>query len=327
MADTARKEHYIGSVRFFRHLFLLVLILMILVPTVLSIVFGVQAVSQRKATQALTGQLDSLQAQLQQQAAQYQAALDTAAPSPVQLPEEDELLPVAQEPDYTALYPDFYNLQPQPDSFVADSNVCYLTFDDGPSPNTDQVLRILEEEDVRATFFVVKADSVENRARLKAAADAGHTIGMHSASHDYHKIYSSVEAFLADYYELYTWIYEVTGKYPTVFRFPGGSINGYNRAIYHELIAEMTRRGFAYFDWNVSAEDAAATTRAAATIVRSCLDSIPKIERGIILLHDSTGKATTVAALPEVIQGYRDAGYTFAALSNEVKPIIFGYGE
>ena len=83
---------------------------------------------------------------------------------------------------------------------------------------------------------------------MKAVADAGHTVGVHSISHDYEKVYESVESYLADFNDTYNCIYEATGVKPRFFRFPGGSINNYNRFVYMQIIAEMTRRGFVYFD-------------------------------------------------------------------------------
>ena len=190
-----------------------------------------------------------------------------------------------------------------------DKKVCYLTFDDGPDRNnTARVLDVLKEYDVKATFFVVYKDYKEERALYKRIVEEGHTIGVHTASHNYNKIYSSVDAYLDDFSRCAEQIESVTGVKPEVFRFPGGSVNGYNSQIYREIIAEMTRRGYTYYDWNVSCGDAAAVYVSASKIVNNVLSSSNGIKRKIILMHDGTGHSTTADALPRVIEGLRKQG-------------------
>ena len=207
-----------------------------------------------------------------------------------------------------------------------DKKVCYLTFDDGPDRNnTARVLDVLKEYDVKATFFVVYKDYKEERALYKRIVEEGHTIGVHTASHNYNKIYSSVDAYLDDFSRCAEQIESVTGVKPEVFRFPGGSVNGYNSQIYREIIAEMTRRGYTYYDWNVSCGDAAAVHVSSSKIVNNVLSSSNGIKRKIILMHDGTGHSTTADALPRIIEGLRKQGYEMEAITKEVKPVCFGY--
>lgn len=265
--------------------------------------------------------LQEQQTQLEEQQAQLAQAQDTIdflshyPPDP----------PDGKVPGYTALYPDFY-VPRWTGERVAGGRVCCLTFDDGPSDNTDRILEILDQYGVKATFFVVgtSASSAAGQERLRQIAAAGHAIGMHSWSHSYGTVYASVESFLEEFNKLYEWIYQATGVYPTVFRFPGGSINGYNRGVYQEIIAEMTRRGFVYYDWNASAQDATVTPRDADLIAGDCLLGIGR-DLAVVLAHDSAARTTTVEALPAVIEGYQAAGYTFAALHPGVMPVTFGY--
>ena len=112
--------------------------------------------------------------------------------------------------------------------------------------------------------------------------------------------------------------------YPTVFRFPGGSINGYDRGVYQEIIAEMTRRGFVYYDWNAYAQDATVTARTASAIAADCLRGIGR-DLVVVLAHDSAARGTTVDALPAIIEGYQAAGYTFSALHPGVTQVTMGY--
>ena len=123
---------------------------------------------------------------------------------------------------------------------------------------------------------------------------------------------------------MYQQILEVTGTAPQIFRFPGGSINSYNGHIYLDIVAEMVRRGFVYFDWNAMTGDAVKKPPAPAVQVNNAL-SKAGAERVILLSHDSSKMVNTVAALPGIIEGYQTAGYTFAPLTPEVLPIVYAY--
>ena len=264
-------------------------------------------------------------AEQQKELEEQQTRLDRAQDTIDYLSQYSLVSPGGEAPGYTALFPDFY--APEWDGgTVSGGRVCCLTFDDGPSANTDRILEILDRYGVKATFFVVgnSASTAAGQERMRRIAAAGHTIAMHSWSHDDKKVYASVESFLEEYSRLYEWIYGVTGVYPAVFRFPGGSINGYDRGVYQEIIAEMTRRGFVYYDWNASAQDATQTPRPAPDIAADCLKGVGR-DLVVVLAHDSAARTTTADALPAVIEGYQAAGYTFSALHPGVMPVTMGY--
>ena len=223
---------------------------------------------------------------------------------------------------YQALYPDFY----APQTYSANSapnKTAYLTFDDGPSGNTDIILQTLQEENVKATFFVVGTDNADNLARMRRIVQEGHTIGMHSYSHSYKKIYASVEAFLKDMYQVFNLIKDTTGVTPTCFRFPGGSINSYNKAVYKDIKAEMIRRGFVPYDWNVSSGDASTTKYTPEQLTGYVLNGIGSKSRIIVLMHDSSSKENTAQAVRQIIIGIREKGFIFAPLDYQTKPILF----
>lgn len=273
------------------------------------------------ALTAAQGELSQTQDKLTQTQADLAQAQDTIDT----LREYSLAAPDGTVPEYTRLYPDFYAPAWEGES-VTGGRVCCLTFDDGPSANTDRVLEILDRYGVKGTFFVVgnSASTAAGQERMKKIVAAGHTIAMHSWSHDYKKLYASVDAFLDEFNSLYQYIHEVTGVYPSVYRFPGGSINGYDRGVYQEIIAEMTRRGFVYYDWNASAQDATVRPRPSADIAADCLRGVGR-ELVVVLCHDSGARGTTVDALPAVIQGYQNAGYTFSPLHPGVEQVTFGY--
>lgn len=225
---------------------------------------------------------------------------------------------------YQSLYPDMV-VDPLPVFTEQPEKTAYLTFDDGPSANTYTILDALKESGQKATFFIVAKNIPGHEDALKRMAAEGHTIAIHTYAHDYKAIYASVEDYLDDFNKAYTAIYEACGVKPTLFRFPGGSLNSYNRPIYQQLIAEMLRRGFVYYDWSVSSEDATGKDYTPAELTQFVMDGTAKVNKPIILMHDSGEKKNTAAAVPEIIRQLTAQGYTCAPLTGEVKPVTFGY--
>lgn len=224
--------------------------------------------------------------------------------------------------DYTQLYPDMYVKRPEKQ--ISPNKTIFLTFDDGPSARTGEVLDILKQKNVKATFFVVGNTSATGKDYMKRIVEEGHTIAPHTFTHNFKSIYSSVEAYLNDFNKIYTLIYETTGLKPTIFRFAGGSKNSFNKNNYREIIAEMTRRGFDYYDWNLSTGDA---VQKSLTPAEKCLSNVlnysAKYNNAVVLMHDAQPKTTTVQALPALIDGLRNQGFSFQKLSNEIYPVPY----
>ena len=200
--------------------------------------------------------------------------------------------------------------------------VCYLTFDDGPSDKTLEILDILYKYRVKATFFVIESGNIEY---VKKIYEAGHTIGLHTASHDYSVIYSGEEMFYRDITELSDKIYELIGIRPTLLRFPGGSSNtvsrNYCRGIMTRLVKTVGGRGYSYFDWNISSGDAENPTPSYTYIRNRVLTSAADKNSACVLMHDSADKASTVQALPEIIEGMLRMGYSIEPLKSDT----YGY--
>jgi len=297
---------YFGSVRFFKNMILLVVIVAIAVPASVAVVRG--------------GQTEQLRENTEQLKHEFQAVTDQLA----ELQEEEAKRLGVDTIPYQSMYPDFYAPEPLPVPETT-SKVIYLTFDDGPSKRTPEILSILREKDVKATFFVIGHTDEQSLQWMKDIVAEGHTIAMHTFSHRYTDIYASVENYLADMYQLFVLIKETTGVEPSIFRFPGGSINGYNKGVYQELEAEMLRRGFVPYDWNLSSGDASGTKITAAQIVNNVVGSADGLESGIVLMHDSEPKVSTVESLVPMIDQLREKGYTFDKLTSSVQPVLFGY--
>ena len=193
-------------------------------------------------------------------------------------------------------------------SDAAEPKKIALTFDDGPSSNTDQILDILKDYDVKATFFVVGKTDERSVKAYQRIVEEGHTLAMHSYSHRYDEIYESKEAFARDLNSLQEYLYETTGVWPRIYRFPGGSSNTVSKVDMQELIEYLTDIGITYFDWNVASGDAVSRTLPAETIVNNCLSGIEKQKESVILMHDASNKGTTIEALPQIIEAIQEQG-------------------
>lgn len=243
---------------------------------------------------------------------------DTSSSNTEEPPEEDipAALPVNE---YETMYEDM--TVPVPTQYVREEGVVYLTFDDGPSQNTYSILHYLDEYNIKATFFVVPRRTEECYALMKLIVDSGHSIGVHSASHEYEKIYASVEAFLDDFYEAWQMVYEATGVKTQIFRFPGGSLNDFNGDTRDAIIEEMTRRGFRYFDWNVDSNDAGGATW--TEMYNSVPADISGNYRSVVLMHDSSPRENTVYVLEDILNVLVNEGYKFDKINNDTQPVQF----
>ena len=242
-------------------------------------------------------------------------------------PQETDSLETSSEhivSDYRDAFPELYAGEDGALEAVTElQKTVYLTFDDGPSKNTGKVLDVLKKYDVKATFFVIGKDMTEEGiGYLKRAVKEGHAIGMHTYCHDYKKIYASVGDFLADYDKLRQELTELLGFAPNIFRFPGGSYCSYGKNIRKELMEEMTRRGYSYYDWNVSAEDSIGTVTA-YSIRKNIFPRVYEVSSPVILMHDSSINCLTAELLPEIIEKLQAEGYTFETLKAR-EPLHFG---
>lgn len=199
--------------------------------------------------------------------------------------------------------------------------VC-LTFDDGPSANTDAILDILADYGIKATFFVNGNTDYEDE--LKRIVDEGHAIGMHSYSHSYRRVYKDLDSFADDLYEIQSYIADVTGVESTIYRFPGGSSNKVSNVSMADCIDYLKAKGIEYYDWNASANDAVAGGASVNTIVSNVMRELGSADSDtyIVLLHDSGDKRTTVEALPIIIEKIADmSNVAFVPITDDITPV------
>ena len=183
----------------------------------------------------------------------------------------------------------------------------YLTFDDGPSDRvTPKILDVLAEEKVNATFFIIGKQAETRKYLLKREIDEGHTVAIHSYTHDYGEIYSSPEALIKDIDKCNEVIRSVTGEYSNLYRFPGGS-----SGLSEKLLSAVTEHGFKYVDWNASTRDAEIYGASPQQLCNAATSSAAYFENVVLLAHDSTTKTATAQALKDIIRYFKNQGFIF----------------
>lgn len=315
MDESAYAEYRRRRVRRLKKIILIVLALAIIIPLVCSIVFLSLFIHTRRELNDLQNRYDELLSsmeQLRDDIAYIDAPRDVYSVSDVTDSQRDTAV--------ADLAPDM----PEEGAGDDEEHVreVYLTFDDGPSIYTDEILDILAEHGVKATFFVTgKTEDVAVEAYKRIVAD-GHTLGMHSYSHRYSQIYASREAFIEDMNKLQEYLYEVTGVWSRYYRFPGGSSNTASTVDMSELIDYLTEQDITYFDWNIVSGDAAGHPISADTIVSNCVSRLPNFNEAVILMHDAADKHSTVEALPRIIESIQDMEDTvILPISDDTFPI------
>jgi peptidoglycan/xylan/chitin deacetylase (PgdA/CDA1 family) len=193
--------------------------------------------------------------------------------------------------------------------------VIYLTFDDGPSDYTLELLKVLEKYNVKATFFVTGSAKLDY---LPMIAAGGHSIGLHSVTHKYNEIYASDDAFFSDLYKMQSLVEAKIGYKTWLMRFPGGSSNKVSKDYCPGIMTRLTKavedQGFHYFDWNVDSDDAG-KAKTADEVFRNVTNGCAKKNNAIVLQHDIKGYS--VDAVERIIIWGLENGFTFAKLTED----------
>ncbi|NCA97898.1 MAG: polysaccharide deacetylase [Clostridia bacterium] len=330
---SGRTKATFGSVQFFRQLILTMLFIVLPLSLVALVTLSILFVQMQADLQ---GQINKLHTEMNALMALHPGLDETAEPSPAAALEltTDTSLGQANYQGNGSQHPTeivSLNADLTVDSVAGSvqnptpvpAKLAYLTFDDGPSPRTTEILDVLDAYQVKATFFVTNPALEDYPEIARDLVARGHAIGLHTASHRYNDIYQSVDLFISDITENFSLIEKVTGVAPSVLRFPGGSVNAYNEDIAADLIEAVAEHGYTYFDWNCASGDAVGQSISKSKIVENVHKSRQGKNSLVILFHDSMGKKTTVQALPEVIEDLRADGYEFAALAPDSVPVRF----
>lgn len=201
---------------------------------------------------------------------------------------------------------------------MEEEKIIYLTFDDGPAGKvTTDILDILKKEEVPATFFII-GNSIKNQEKiLLRMKNEGHSIGLHSMSHDRNNLYNSNEMFLKEMLDVQNIIKEITGDTSTILRFPFGCNNStYN--LKSTLVTLLHENNLRIYDWNVDSTDGGNTTASPSTYIRKSKSDKNEI---ILLMHCGSVNKNSVKALPEIIKLYKDKGYTFKEINSTTKEL------
>ena len=193
--------------------------------------------------------------------------------------------------------------------------VIYLTFDDGPSNYTEDILNTLDKYNVKATFFVTCSGSLDKFA--KKIIEKGHTLGLHTCTHRYNIVYSSEENYFNDLNSISAKVEELTGYKSKYIRFPGGSsntISRFNKGIMTRLTQKVTEDGYKYYDWNIDSEDAAGADKEG--VYNNVISALKNhnYSTNMVLMHDI--KVSTKDALDSIIKDALDMGYTFSNIND-----------
>ena len=206
---------------------------------------------------------------------------------------------------------------------VSNGKRVYLTFDDGPSGYTNELLDILAQYDVKATFFVV--NNYEHEAELKRIAEEGHTIGLHSGCHIYSKLYADMDSYKNDVEMVHTWVKRVTGIDTKYYRFPGGSSNTVSEVPISMCVEYLHDNGYEYYDWNAQSGDAENSELTPEELNENVMTFVRNNPgASIVLMHDLDEHYNTIEALPALIETLKSEGYQLCVIDEDA-PVVQHY--
>ncbi len=281
--------------------------MLVLVPFVLSFIMLGKVSKLNKRIEDIDQVLNIITEELSRVSSQYvtiseavSEEIEDVHTSPVETPETTEPITISKDEETTASQVEEQEETSIPD--LKDKKVIYLTFDDGPSMNTDHILDILDSYGIKATFFMNGFEGYD--AQYARIAAEGHSVGMHSFDHVFRSVYYDLDSFVADYEHIHSYLLEKTGVDSHLYRFPGGSSNRVSRMDMKDAIQYLHENGIIYFDWNISSYDASGQALTADEIATKVISQIEAsdYQTNVILMHDATNKTSTVEALPIIIE-------------------------
>lgn len=296
----------------------------IVIPVILCIFFGVRLHIVKKDLDNSRAQMEAMREELEQYSSEVEDSVLVEAPNNMQSATQNfdgEGSIINSRTTLTSTGNE--NANSSQDAETADGKKrVYLTFDDGPSDNTEEILDILKKYDVKATFFVVGNTSEHGQELLKRIVEEGHSIGIHSYSHKYSAIYDSEESFFEDFNKISDYIYDVTGVRTQICRLPGGSSNTVSKISMAELVRSLNEQNIECFDWNISGGDASGQKLSASAISNNVLKGIDRFQTAVVLLHDGADKDSTVEALDIVLKELTENDEIIIDKITENTPVI-----
>ncbi|ANF95858.1 polysaccharide deacetylase family protein [Paenibacillus bovis] len=200
------------------------------------------------------------------------------------------------------------------------SKVIYLTFDDGPTAHTMQLLDILDQYNAKATFFMLGPHMEHFPAATKRIVKEGNGLGLHGVSHVVSKFYSSPYSAYKEMKGANESLYKVTGKYTSLVRTPYGS-KPYLKKSYRDIM--LSTGGFHLWDWNVDSLDWK-YKKDHQKVYNNIMAQVKSVERRgstpVVLMHD---QPATLKVLPKVLKELKAEGYHFEVLDKKNHPLNF----
>lgn len=197
--------------------------------------------------------------------------------------------------------------------------VIYLTFDDGPSVLTSRILDILKEQDVKATFFLIGNQINGFQDVVKRINDEGHSIGLHTYSHNFKKIYRNKSSFINEMADCQVEIVRATGSSTNIIRFPGGS----RKHLSSELLNQLHGYNYKIYDWNMETRDGLNPKLSPDRLYRAATKKCEQPSNIFLLMHCDYMHVNTCKALPRIIKYYKEQGYEFKAITEETPELYF----
>ena len=188
--------------------------------------------------------------------------------------------------------------------------VVYLTYDDGPSANTEKLLDVLDKYGIKATFFVIKTPEYDEY--VKEIVTRGHTLAMHSTTHD---------SFKEEVDVLSNYLTELTGFTPFAFRFPGGSSNQQTTLPIQTFIKYLDEKNIVYYDWNVSSGDGGSKELTVDEIYNNVISGVEGKDISVVLMHDSEYRETTLQATPRIIEKLQEMDALILPITEDTVPV------
>lgn len=197
----------------------------------------------------------------------------------------------------------------------------YLTFDDGPSDHTGELLELLEDNGMTATFFCIGKTDTYSTEMYQRIVEGGHTLAMHSYSHDYESLYASLDSFKEDFYKIQSYMEEITGEKPIYYRFPGGSSNTVSKVNMKQCIRFLNSEGINYYDWNALNGDAEGKVYSVQEMLKRTMSGIKLYDNPVVLMHDTNAKQRTMEMMPKLIKKLKKMGAVVEGI-NENTPLV-----
>ncbi len=313
--DARRKR-----INLYKKILVAIIVALILLPTLLCIVLfiriGFLEGDLKKSNEELLSVEEKIEILIQEQnnwkAQQSELQTDESEETTEALP-VDPVLPDFEDETQTQLSEQELISQ----ALSEGRKVVYLTFDDGPCENTNNLLDVLKNHDVKASFFVNYHNGFENE--YKRILEEGHTLAMHTASHDYGKVYGSLDQFESEVTTLQDYLFNLTGVKPNLFRFPGGSSNSVSKIPITDCVNYLNDASITYFDWNVSSGDGSTVTK--EQCYNNVINGVNNVDIAVVLMHDSTAKLTTFEALDQILQTLQDMNALILPITADTVPV------